>query len=287
MGIPWKQQLPYPLVHTIYLKTIPQSTSLRTQSSLLNLVNYHLYQKTNIRDPIIITIEINLTETETMIGPLKPQEITPEVTLEGNTPKIIKTSLPTTLKIDNIIQETHQEVTPEGDPQTLNIGHIVEIKIKDINLGAHSADMTAPRIHTQLETTIDQEINLKMDHTIDPGRDSKMDHITDQEIDVEMDHSIDPERDSEMTHRKDMKIHMVKGINQKKKTLHILGKEIIAKMETTEKETHHNQEATAITGPQTIQQKKGTPHIQEEEALPETETTTELLHQALTHLQDT
>merc|ERR1712082_128957 len=126
---------------------------------------------------------------------------------------------------------------------------------------------------TQLETTIDQEIDLKMDHTIDPGRDSEMDHITDQEIDLEMDHTIDPERDSEMTHRKD--------------TLHILGKEIIAKIETTEKETHHNQKATAITGPQTIQQKKGTPHIQEEEALPETETTTELLHQALTHLQDT
>merc|ERR1711954_120604 len=117
--------------------------------------------------------------------------------------------------------------------------------------------------------------DLKMDHTIDPGRDSEMDHIT------------DPERDSELTHRKDMKIHMVKGINHKKETLHILGKEIIAKIETTEKETHHNQEATAITGPQTIQQKKGTPHIPEEEALPETGTTTELLHQALTHLQDT
>merc|ERR1711954_616833 len=241
MGIPWKQQLPYPLVHTIYLKTIPQSTSLRTQSSLLNLVNYHLDQKTNIRDHIIIRIEINLAETETRIGPFKTQETTPEVILEGNTPRIIKTSLPTTLKIDNIIQETYQEVTPEGDPQTLNIGHIVEIKIKVINLGAHSADMTAPRMHTQLETTIDQEIDLEMDHTIDPGR------------------------DSEMTHRK----------------------EIIAKIETTEKETHHNQEATAITGPQTIQQKKGTPHIQEEEALPETETTTERLHQALTHLQDT
>ena len=80
---------------------------------------------------------------------------------------------------------------------------------------------------------------------------------------------------------------MVKGINHKKETLHILGKEIIAKIETTEKETHHNQEATAITGPQTIQQKKGTPHIPEEEALPETGTTTELFHQALTHLQDT
>ena len=171
--------------------------------------------------------------------------------------------MPTTLILDNIIQEIIQEVTPEGDPQTLKIGHIVEIKIKDINLGAHSADMTTPRIHTQLEIT------------------------TDQEIDLEMDHTIDPEIDSEMTHRKDMKIHMVKGINHKKETLHILGKEIIAKIETTEKETHHNQEATAITGPQTIQQKKGTPHIQEEEALPETETTPELLHQALTHLQDT
>merc|ERR1711954_200488 len=210
MGIPWKQQLPYPLVHTTYLKTIPQSTPLRTQSSLLNLVNYHLDPKTNIRDHIIIRIEINLTETETMIGSLKPQETTPEVTLEGNTPRIIETSLPTTLKIGNIIQETHQEVTPEGNPQTLNIGHIVE-----------------------------------------------------------------------------MKIHMVKGINHKKETLHILGKEIIAKIETTEKETHDNHETTAITGPQTIQQKKGTPHIQEEEALPETETTPELLHQALTHLQDT
>merc|ERR1711954_406958 len=141
-----------------------------------------------------------------MIGPLNPQEITQEVTLEGNTPKIIKTSLPTTLKTDNIIQETHQEVTPEVDPQTLNIGHISEIKIKDINLGAHSADMTTPRIHTQLEVTIDQEIDLEMDHTIDLGRGS------------EMDHTIDPERDSEMTHRKDMKIHMVKGINLNKET---------------------------------------------------------------------
>ena len=202
-----------------------------------------------------------MAETETRIGPFKTQETTPEVILEGNTPRIIKTSLPTTLKIDNIIQETYQEVTPEGDPQTLNIGHIVEIKIKDINLGAHSADMTAPRIHTQLGTTIDLQIDLEMDHTIDP--------------------------EIEMTHRKDMKIHMDKGINHKKETLHILGKEIIAKIETTEKETHHSQEATAITGPQTIQQKKGTPHIPEEEALPETETTTELLHQALTHLQDT
>merc|ERR1711954_571309 len=146
-----------------------------------------------------------------MIGSLKPKETTPEVTLEGNTPRIIKTSLPTTLKIDNIIQETYQEVTPERDPQSLNIGHIVEIKVKDINLGAHSADMTAPRIHTQLET----------------GRDSEMDHITYEEIDLEMDHTIDPERDSEMTHRKDMKIHMDKGINHKKETLHTLGKEII------------------------------------------------------------
>merc|ERR1711954_203046 len=136
-------------------------------------------------------------------------------------------------------------VTHEEDPQTLKIGHIVEVKIKDINLGAHSADMTAPRIHTQPGTIIDQETNIEMDHTIDP----------------------------ETTHRKDMKIHMDKGINHKKETLHTLGKEIIAKIETTEKETHHNQEATAITGPQTIQQKKGTPNIQEEEALPETETT--------------
>ena len=207
-------------------------------------------------------IEINLTDLEIMIGPLKPQEITPEVTLEENIPKIIKTSMPTTLILDNIIQEIIQEVTPEGDPQISNTGHIVEIRIKDINLGAHSVDMTILGIHTQLET------------------------ITDQERDSEMDHTIDPERDSEMTHRKDMKIHMVKGINHKKETLHILGKEIIAKIETTEKETHHNQEATAITGPQTIQQKKGTPHIPEEGALPETGTTTGLLHQALTHLQD-
>merc|ERR1711954_445259 len=110
---------------------------------------------------------------------------TPEVILEGNTPRIIKTSLPTTLKINNIIQETYQEVTPEGDTQTLKIGHIVEIKIKDINLGAHSADMTTPRIHTQLGTMIDQGPNLEMNHTI------------------------------EMTHRKDMKIHMDKEINHK------------------------------------------------------------------------
>ena len=204
-----------------------------------------------------------MAETETRIGPFKTQETTPEVILEGNTPRIIKTSLPTNLKINNIIQETYQEVTPEEETQTLKIGHIVEIEIKDISLKAHSEDMTTPRIHTQLGTIID------------PG------------IDLEMDHTIDPEIDSEMTHRKDMKIHMVKGINHKKETLHILGKEIIAKIETTEKETHHNQETTAITGPQTIQQKKGTPHIQEEEALPETETTPELLHQALTHLQDT
>merc|ERR1711954_230614 len=206
------------LVHTTYLKTIPQSTSLRTQSSLLNLANYHLDQKTNIRDPIIIRIEINLAETEIMIGPFKNQEITPEVILEGNTPRIIKTSLPTTLKINNIIQETYQEVTPEEETQTLKIGHIVEIKIKDINLGAHSADMTAPRIHTQLGTTIDLQIDPEMDHTIDP--------------------------EIEMTHRKDMKIHMDKGINHKKETLHILGKEIIAKIESTEEETHHSQEAT-------------------------------------------
>merc|ERR1711954_71208 len=159
-------------------------------SSLLNLVNYHLDQKINIRNPIIIRIEINITELEIMIGPLKPQEITPDVTLEGNTPKIIKPSMPTTLIIDNIIQEIHQEVTPEGDPQTSNIGHIVEIRIKDINLGAHSANMTTPRIHTQLEITID------------------------------------PGRDSEMVRTTDMRIHMIKGINPKKETLHILGKEI-------------------------------------------------------------
>merc|ERR1712081_106115 len=197
--------------------------------------------------------------TETMIGSLKPQETTPEVTLEENTPRIIKTSLPKTLKINNIIQETYQEVTPEEETQTLKIGHIVEIKIKDINLGAHSADMTAPRIHTQLGTTIDLQ------------------------IDPEMDHTIDTEIESEMTHRKDMKIHMDKGTNHKKETLHILGKEVITEKE---KETHLNQETTAITGPQTIQQKIGTPHIPEEGALPETGTTTGLLHPALTHLQD-
>ena len=72
-----------------------------------------------------------------MIGPLKTQETTPEVILEGNTPRIIKTSLPKTLKINNIIQETYQEVTPEGDPQTSNIGHIVEIKIKDMSLESY------------------------------------------------------------------------------------------------------------------------------------------------------
>merc|ERR1711954_89806 len=116
---------------------------------------------------------------------------------------------------------------------TLKIGHIVEVEIKDINLG---------HTHTQLGTIIDPEIDLEMDHTIDPGKDSEMNHITDQETNIEMDHTIDPE-----THRKDMKIHMDKGINHKKETLHILGKEIIAKIETTEKETHHSQEATAIT----------------------------------------
>merc|ERR1711954_324856 len=203
----------YPLVHTTYLKTIPQSISLRTQSFLLNLVNYHLDQKTNIRDPIIIRIEINLAETETRIGPFKTQETTPEVILEGNTPRIIKTSLPTTLKINNIIQETYQEVTPEEETQTLKIGHIVEVKIKDINLKAHSADMRAPRIHTQLGTIIDLQ------------------------IDPEMDHTIDTETEIEETHRKDMKIHMDKGINHKKETLHILGIEIIAKIEITEEDT--------------------------------------------------
>merc|ERR1711954_68012 len=169
-----------------------------------------------------------ILETETRIGPFKTQETTPEVILEGNTPRIIKTSLPTNLKINNIIQETYQEVTPEEETQTLKIGHIVEVEIKDINLG---------HTHTQLGTMIDQG--------------------------------------------KDMKIHMDKGTNHKKETLHILGKEIIAKVETTEKEkeTHLNQEATTITGPQTIQQKKGTPHIPEEGALPETGTTTGLLHQ--------
>merc|ERR1711954_242750 len=204
-------------------------------------------------------IEINLAETR--IGPFKTQETTPEVILEENTPRIIKTSLPTTLKINNIIQETYQEVTPEEETQTLKTGHIVEVKIKDINPGAHLTDMTTPRIHTQLGTIIDPD-----------------------QKDSEMNPTIDP--DIEITHRKDMKIHMDKGINHKKETLHILGKEIIAKIEITKKETHLKQETTAITGPQTIQQKKGTPHIPEEGALPETGTTTELLHQALTHLQD-
>ena len=236
-------------------------------------------------------IEIKLTDLEIMIGTLKLQEITQEVTLEGNIPKIIETSMPTTLILDNIIQEIIQEVTPEGDPQISNTGHIVEIRIKDINLGAHSVDMTILGIHTQLEIITDQERDSEMDHTIDPERDS------------EMDHTIDPERDSEMNHRKDMRIIMIKGINLKKETPHIqkkmstntganpekkepphiLGKEIIAKIETTEKETPHIQEEiTAIT-----EQEKETPHIQEEEALLETETAPELLHQALTHLQDT
>ena len=52
-----------------------------------------------------------------MIGPLKPQEITQEVILEGNIPKIIETSMPTPLILGNIIQEITQEVTPEGDPK--------------------------------------------------------------------------------------------------------------------------------------------------------------------------
>merc|ERR1711954_446368 len=73
-------------------------------------------------------IEINLAETR--IGPFKTQETTPEVILEENTPRIIKTSLPTTLKINNIIQETYQEVTQEEETQTLKTGHIVEVKIK-------------------------------------------------------------------------------------------------------------------------------------------------------------
>ena len=230
-------------------------------------------------------IEIKLTDLEIMTETLKLQEISQEVTLEGNIPKIIKTSMPTTLILDNIIQEIIQEVTPEGDPQISNTGHIIEIRIKDINLGAHSVDMTILGIHTQLETITDQE------------RDSEMDHTT-----------TDQERDSEMNHKKDMRIIMIKGINLKKETPHmqkkmstntganpekkepphILGKEIIAKIETTEKETPHIQEEiTAITGPQTTQQEKETPHIQEEEALLETETAPELLHQVLTHLQAT
>merc|ERR1712082_193815 len=86
--------------------------------------------------------------------------------------------------------------------------------------------MTAPRIHTQLGTTIDPD-----------------------QKDSEMNHTID----SETTHRKDMKIHMDKGTNHKKETLHILGKEIITEKE---KETHLNQEDTAITGPQKIKKQK-------------------------------
>ena len=147
--------------------------------------------------------------------------------------------MPTPLILGNIIQEITQEVTPEGDPQISNTGHIVEIRIKDINLGAHSVDMTILGIHTQLEI------------------------ITDQERDSEMDHTIDPERDSEMNHRKDMRIIMIKGINLKKETPHtqkkmstntganpekkepphILGKEIIAMADFSgEKETPPIQE---------------------------------------------
>merc|ERR1711954_618234 len=95
----------------------------------------------------------------------------------------------------------------------------------------------------------------------------------------------DQELDSEMNHKNYMRIIMIKGINLKKETSHmqkkmstntgtnpekkepphILGKEIIAKIETTEKETPHIQEEIkAITGPQTTQQEKETPHIQEE-----------------------
>ena len=190
-------------------------------------------------------IEINLTDLEIMIGPLKPQEITPEVTLEENIPKIIKTSMITTLILDNIIQEIIQKVTPEGDPQMATIGHIVKIRTKDINIGAHSANMTILGIHTQPEIITDQERDSEMDHTIDPERyseidhtkdperdsemdhtidpeeDSEMDHTIDPERDSEMDHTIDPKRDSEITHRKDMRIIMIKEINLKKETPHI------------------------------------------------------------------
>merc|ERR1711954_296444 len=84
---------------------------------------------------------------------------------------------PTPLILGNIIQEITQEVTPEGDPLILNTGHIVEIRIKDINLGAHSVDMTLLGIHTQLETTTDQERDSEMDHTTtDQKRDSEMNH---------------------------------------------------------------------------------------------------------------
>ena len=129
-------------------------------------------------------IEIKLTDLEIMIGTLKLQEITQEVTLEGNIPKIIETSMPTPLILDNIIQEIIQEVTPEGDPQISNTGHIVEIRIKDINLEAHSVDMTTPRIHTQLEITIDLGRDLEMDHTIDPKKDLEMDHTIDAKRDL-------------------------------------------------------------------------------------------------------
>ena len=226
-------------------------------------------------------IEIKLTDLEIMIGTLKPQE----VTLEGNIPKIIETSMLTTLILDNIIQEIIQEVTPEGDPQISNTGHIVEIRIKDINLEAHSVGMTILGIHTQLETITDQE------------RDSEMDHTTTGQ-----------ERDSEMNHKKDMRVMIIIGINPKKETPqmqkkitkteatpgkkgppHILGKEIIAMTDSSrEKETPHIQEeVTAKTEPQPTQQEKEIPHIQEEEALLETETAPELLHQVLTHLQAT
>merc|ERR1711954_538607 len=121
-----------------------------------------------------------------MIGTLKLQEISQEVTLEGNILKIIETSMQKPLILDNIIQEITQEVTPEGDPQISNTGHIVEISIKDINLGAHSVYMTILGIHTQLETTTDQE------------KDSEMDYTT-----------TDQDRDSEMNHKRDMRVMMI------------------------------------------------------------------------------
>merc|ERR1712081_37142 len=215
-----------PLVHTIYLKTIHQSTPLRTQSSLLNLVRYHLDQKINITNQITIMIEIKLTDLEIMIGTLKLQDITQEVTLEGNIPKIIEISMPTPLMLSKIIQEITQEVTPEGDTQISNTGHIVEIKIKDINLGAHSVDMTILGIHTQIETTTDQEIDSEMDHT-----------------------TTDQERDSEMNHKRDMRVMMIKGINLKKETPHIQ-EEVTAKTEPQptqqEKEIPHIQGEEAL-----------------------------------------
>ena len=170
-------------------------------------------------------IEIKLTDLEIMIGTLKLQEITQEVTLEGNIPKIIEISIPTPLILGKIIQEITQEVTPEGDTQISNTGLIVEIRIIDINLGAHPVDMTILEIHTQIETTTDQE------------------------------------RDSEMDHKKDMRVMMIKGINLKKETPHIQ-EEVTAKTEPQptqqEKEIPHIQGEEALleteTAPELLHQ---------------------------------